>query len=198
MKEYKYSDADIADDILNNLDEARELIEQAETDKLIGDNYAKLLYEDFNNMKDRKELPIKAKILIVDDDEAIVFARLCRDRGGKRAIQRHRNGIAMLVVVVPGTVIDEFWQHHELRLLRRRLVDHAQAVGEVLLNINAGAQLDGRNPNCFCHATSHGPTGSTPPGLLLFGGYDASVMRSGRLPRKSADSEVQVTLYPQN
>ena len=71
MKKYKYCDADIADDILNNLDEARELIEQAETDKLIGDNYAKMLYEDFNNMKDRKELPIKAKILIVDDDEAI-------------------------------------------------------------------------------------------------------------------------------
>ncbi len=53
------------------MDEAKDLIEQAETDKLFGENYARLLYEDFNNMRNRDNKLLKANILIVDDDEGI-------------------------------------------------------------------------------------------------------------------------------
>jgi len=71
MKENKSYENSVTDEIMSNLDEAKDLIEQAETDKLFGDNYARMLFEDFNNMRDSGEITLKAKILIVDDDEGI-------------------------------------------------------------------------------------------------------------------------------
>ena len=58
--------------VLNKLDEAKDLIEQAETDTLFGENYARLLYEDFNNMRNNNNKPIKANILIVDKVQGTV------------------------------------------------------------------------------------------------------------------------------
>jgi len=71
MKENKSYENSVADEILGNLDEAKDLIEQAETDKLFGDNYARMLFEDFNNFRNSDEIKLKAKILIVDDDKGI-------------------------------------------------------------------------------------------------------------------------------
>ena len=71
MKENKSYENSVADEILGNLDEAKDLIEQAETDKLFGDNYARMLFEDFNNIRNSDEIKLKAKILIVDDDKGI-------------------------------------------------------------------------------------------------------------------------------
>ena len=71
MKENKSYENSVADEILSNLDEAKDLIEQAETDKLFGDNYARMLFEDFNNIRNSDEIKLKAKILIVDDDKGI-------------------------------------------------------------------------------------------------------------------------------
>ncbi len=71
MKENKTYENSVSDEILDNLNEAKDLIEQAETDKLFGDNYARMLFEDFNNTRNSDEIKLKAKILIVDDDEGI-------------------------------------------------------------------------------------------------------------------------------
>ena len=71
MKENKSYENSVTEEILSNLDEAKDLIEQAETDKLFGDNYAKMLFEDFNNIRNSDEIKLKAKILIVDDDKGI-------------------------------------------------------------------------------------------------------------------------------
>ena len=71
MKENKSYENSVTEEILSNLDEAKDLIEQAETDKLFGDNYARMLFEDFNNIRNSDEIKLKAKILIVDDDKGI-------------------------------------------------------------------------------------------------------------------------------
>jgi len=71
MNENKSYENGVAEEIMSNLDEAKDLIEQAETDKLFGDNYARMLFEDFNNIRNSDEIKLKAKILIVDDDKGI-------------------------------------------------------------------------------------------------------------------------------
>ena len=71
MNENKSYENSVAEEIMSNLDEAKDLIEQAETDKLFGDNYARMLFEDFNNIRNSDEIKLKAKILIVDDDKGI-------------------------------------------------------------------------------------------------------------------------------
>ncbi len=71
MNEDKHYGKGFTGEMPNKLDEAKDLIEQAETDKLFGENYARLLYEDFNNMRNKDNMLLKANILIVDDDEGI-------------------------------------------------------------------------------------------------------------------------------
>ncbi len=71
MNESKHYGEGYTGEMLNKLDEAENLIEQADTDKLFGENYARLLYEDFNNMRNKDNKLLKANILIVDDDEGI-------------------------------------------------------------------------------------------------------------------------------
>ncbi len=53
MNEGKHYGKGFTGEMPNKLDEAKDLIEQAEIDKLFGENYARLLYEDFNNMRNR-------------------------------------------------------------------------------------------------------------------------------------------------
>ena len=81
----------------------------------------------------------------IDTDIAAVARGAPGNRLQKRPLQVQGDLPGVAGIIVPGDMIAEFRQHHQLGSLPRRLVYHPQAGGKVILHIRTGGKLQGRH-----------------------------------------------------